>query len=128
MLNFNNFCEMVEHNIQKHLPDEYKMANVSVNTVMKNNDIKSTGLVILPEGQRAAPTIYLESFYEEYLNGAPVEQVYCNIVDTYKEHIHDVSKEMVEDIVSNLTSSDRIFMKVVNYRDNMEFLADKPFT
>ena len=67
MENIKEFAVMVLNGIASWLPEDYKDIEIRLETVVKNNDLKLTGLIIKKNGSNIAPTIYLEPFYEKYL-------------------------------------------------------------
>ena len=69
MMDFDEFKEKVKDNIKSYLPMQYEKANVSLQSVVKNNDVQLTGLVIRLEENNIAPFIYLDRYYEQYQNG-----------------------------------------------------------
>lgn len=60
------FAGTVKSAMEAYYGDEY---SVQVNTVVKNNDLHLTGLTILSKGSNIAPTIYLENYYQMYMDG-----------------------------------------------------------
>ena len=70
MMDFDEFKEKVKDNIKNYLPMQYEKANVSLQSVVKNNDVQLTGLMIRLEENNIAPFIYLDRYYEQYQNGA----------------------------------------------------------
>lgn len=46
MMDFDEFKEKVKDNIKNYLPMQYEKANVSLQSVVKNNDVQLTGLMI----------------------------------------------------------------------------------
>ena len=67
-MNYEELRNEVKENIASHLPEKYEGADISINEVIKNNDNHLYGLSIKREDSNIAPTIYLESFFEEYEN------------------------------------------------------------
>ena len=57
MMDFDEFKEKVKDNIKNYLPMQYEKANVSLQSVVKNNDVQLTGLMIRLEENNIAPFI-----------------------------------------------------------------------
>ena len=74
-MNYEEFRNEVKENIASHLPEKYEGADININEVIKNNDNHLFGLSIKREDSNIAPTIYLESFFEEFENGKPLEDI-----------------------------------------------------
>lgn len=70
-MGFEAFVEAMRERLQDRYPD----CNIRVGHADKNNGVHLTGIVILPEGQNAAPNIYMESFYSDYLAGRRMEDL-----------------------------------------------------
>ena len=71
------FAEQVTKRVREKLGDRYR---VEVHEVRKNNNVKLTGMVILPESLNISPTIYLDSFHEAYENGTISRVLTTNLV------------------------------------------------
>ena len=71
------FAEQVTKRVREKLGDRYR---VEVHEVRKNNNVKLTGMVILPECLNISPTIYLDSFHEAYENGTISRVLTTNLV------------------------------------------------
>ena len=70
MLNYEEFQSYVEESILDFLPEKYENAIVSINTVTKNNGRELQAVCVRTQESNISPTVYLESFYEQYKNGA----------------------------------------------------------
>lgn len=53
---------------------------VKLQTVKKNNGVVLVGVTIFTEGNTMAPTIYLESFYEDYKDGKSIDEIICAVI------------------------------------------------
>lgn len=124
-MTFEEFIKAVVEKIKDFLPEKYEDCSVSVNDVVKNNDTKLHALTVSsPEGN-VAPTIYLEQFYGDYLDGHDLEDVLEEIARVRVDH--EVGQDMD---VSRLTDysqvENRITARLINAEKNAEYLADKP--
>ena len=86
MLNYEEFQSYVEESILDFLPEKYENAIVSINTVTKNNGRELQAVCVRTQESNISPTIYLESFYEQYKNGADLDAV----VNEIGEGVNDV--------------------------------------
>ena len=126
-MNYEEFKQEVTDRIKDFLPEKYVNAEVSIQTVVKNNDQKLDGLMIKQEDNNICPNIYLKDFYEQYENGRDMNDILSQIADVRTQH------EMEQGFdVSRLTDfdsvKDRITCRLVNAEQNAEYLADKPHT
>lgn len=99
---------------------------VRVQEVQKNNGMVLSGLTIQKVGVNIAPTIYLDSFYEEYRNGRTLESIVNAISATYEQHKVEKSFD-VERISDYDAVKDRICFKLINAEKNKELLKDVPY-
>lgn len=122
-MNYEEFKQAVVDNIKDFLPEKYQEAEISLQDVLKNNDVKLTGVVIKTEESNIAPNIYLDSFYKDYENGADFEDVLKDIAKVQTDHeVHqdfDVNKFMNFDEVK-----DMIEPRLVNADENAERLVN----
>ena len=118
------FCERIKEEIASLLPEE-NIEKIRIQSVEKNNGKTYTGLVILTEGSNIAPTIYMEQYYEEYLNGRYYHNILKDIAEVYISHKptedFDVSK-----VLSYENAKDNIICKLINYEQNKEMLQNMP--
>ena len=130
MFNFEDFCDYVQMSIKDHLPVEQQDAKVTINNVMKNNGLTLHGVVVHPEGQCVAPTIYLEGFFKQYEEGADLDSVMDKIAGTISEHLNTPEEfSDVAQMYSNYDAvKDKIVMAVVNTAKNRELLSQVPHT
>ena len=130
MFNFEDFCDYVQMSIKDHLPVEQQDAKVTINNVMKNNGLTLHGVVVHPEGQCVAPTIYLEGFFKQYEGGADLDSVMDKIAGTISEHLNTPEEfSDVAQMYSNYDAvKDKIVMAVVNTAKNRELLSQVPHT
>ena len=130
MFNFEDFCDYVQMSIKDHLPVEQQDAKVTINNVMKNNGLTLHGVVVHPEGQCVAPTIYLEGFFKQDEGGADLDSVMDKIAGTISEHLNTPEEfSDVAQMYSNYDAvKDKIVMAVVNTAKNRELLSQVPHT
>ena len=127
MMDFDEFKEKVKDNIKSYLPMQYEKSNVSLQSVVKNNDVQLTGLVIRLEENNIAPFIYLDRYYEQYQNGMELPDIIKDIAE-----LRVSSEQSVKLDISRITDfnqvKDNIICKLINGDMNEEYLADKPYT
>ena len=127
MMDCDEFKEKVKDNIKNYLPMQYEKANVSLQSVVKNNDVQLTGLMIRLEENNIAPFIYLDRYYEQYQNGMELPDIMKDIAE-----LRVSSEQSVKLDISRITDfnqvKDNIICKLINGDMNEEYLADKPYT
>lgn len=104
-------------------PEEYK---ASINHVVKNNSVKLDGICLHRAGDTLSPTIYLNHFYEEYLEGRPLHSIISEIASTLSNEIPEL--EFNTRLYDNYESiRHQIIFRLVNYERNEELLSSCPY-
>lgn len=121
-MNFKEFTDSVAGVLQRRLGEGH---TVTVTEVLKNNDIRLTGIVIMEESDNVYPTIYLEESYRQYQDGASFQRIVEEILTLYEKQAHNIKLNM--DFFRDFSKiEERIFHKLVNYDKNRELLLDVP--
>ncbi|MGN0160676.1 MAG: DUF5688 family protein [Lachnospiraceae bacterium] len=117
-----DFFALVKECVAKYMGEDY---NVTLNKVEKNNGLELTGLVIMEKGRSAAPTIYLEDYYCDYVEGKSIGEIVERIVMVYEEHRDKLNVDF-----SFFSDYDKvkphIMYKLLNYEANRKLLEDLP--
>lgn len=99
--------------------------HISIRQFSHNNHILLDGLTILEPGSNISPTIYLNSYFSKYLDGASFPALQNQILSYYYEHCSlryiDTSFFTCFD---NIRS--RIVYKLIHYERNRELLKEVP--
>lgn len=97
MMNRNEFFDYVKENVKNYLPPIFDDAEFIIQEVTKQNDQHLTGLSIRRDGEQMVPTIYLDQYYKEYLDGTDPDELVGDVADTRIEYnVDDVPKEFME--------------------------------
>ena len=128
MLNFKEFKEYVQMNLNEELSDEYKNAVVSVNEISKNNGKVLHAITVKPEDSNIAPNIYLEGFFKKYEEGQDLDLVMGEIGRVAMEHMDtpDEFASIGKDIQNFDFVQDKIIMVAVNAERNRALLDGAP--
>mgnify|MGYP006388147363 CR=1 FL=1 len=81
-MNFEKFILEIKKMVKEYLGNEVKVEDKSV---LKNNGVKFTGIVILKENQNCVPNIYLNGYFEQYQRGRGICDIVCEILRYYEE-------------------------------------------
>ncbi|WP_310604598.1 DUF5688 family protein [Anaerosporobacter sp.] len=100
---------------------------VQFHSVIKNNDVEQNGVVLMKEGERVSPTVYVNTYYERYLQGESIPKLSKEIVELRIHTVQEHSLEEVADDMSLEKWKDRIVYRVVNRKSNRKRLAEIPF-
>lgn len=119
----NGFCEVIKDNILDFLPREYEGSRIEFHEVIKDNDTSLYGITVIKDGENAAPIIYLNNQYTEYLDGKRI--------DTICEELSEVirSYEGLDTPIRNLdlkydSVRDDLRVKLVNNKSNHKLLKE----
>ena len=77
---------------------------VSLQDVTKNNGVVLTGLTIAQKDVNISPTIYLEDFYEAFLNGKSMEEIMEEIKEIYYRSKIDKDITNIQDYLAKLNT------------------------
>ena len=125
MMDFEEFKQEVKDNILDYLPEEFVDANVRIETVTKNNDVKLEGLVVITEDENIAPNIYLDGYYEAYKDGVDMDEILTRIAEVRLTAMPEQGFD-VKDILDFDSVKDKIIPKLINAEMNQEVLANRP--
>lgn len=121
-MNYEEFLAYMRKNIRESLDEN---TQVEIRRVVKNNAVALDGVLILEPGHRIAPTIYLNSFYEEYRAGKSLSGILSEVLDTYRKNRVEQNPEL--SFFSSFSEiSGKIALRLVNYERNREQLRDLP--
>lgn len=120
---YEEFCDFVRDNILNLMPEDRKWT-VRIMDVEKNNGIKRKGISIMGEEGNISPTIYLEGFYEDFVNDSiELEEVLVQVKNTYEKH----KKEGFTLDYEKFLKEDRIIACLVNREMNQKLLKQIPY-
>ena len=115
------FYGMIHERIRDYLPKRYENSRVELHEVVKNNDQHLTGISVIPDGECAAPLVYLNGYYHQNSDGRDLDDICREIADTFLSY-RDMS-EQVSNLSMNYESiKDKLRVKVVNTKTNRALL------
>lgn len=123
-MTFDEFLAVMYEEIPHHLPKSLKIASMSTHTVEKAGGITFTAMNICIEGCNIAPNIYLEPYYEDYLNG---RTEYSIAEEIGKNKAFKDLKSFDTSLFTDFnTVKDRIVFQLVSDADfNQKYLANR---
>lgn len=121
-MNFENFIEEIKKMVKDYLGENVRVED---KTVLKNNGVKFTGIVILKENQNCVPNIYLNSYFRQYEKGRSICDIVYEIVKYYEEH--QIETHVNIGCFSDYESIKKnICFKLINLEKNKELLEQIP--
>lgn len=122
-MNFNDFVQGIASYFTNELGEEY---TVTITEVLKNNNIRLNGILMKKKGQRFTPNIYLNGYYERFVEGESMDQILEEIWSTYtmaSESLEDESMMFDMEFEAQMNS---IVYRLINYEKNQEKLEEMP--
>ena len=121
-MKFDEFTEAVREKLESRCEDG---DTVKVCTVLKNNSQKLTGVIIKKRGVDVCPTVYLESYYEEYCDGSDIYNIADEIFRLSGKPC-SVPKFSLDRFKIWEHMREQIMFKLINTEKNSEFLSQVP--
>lgn len=121
-MDYKEFVENIVNMLRDKMGGDYE---IRVINVVKNNDVRLTGVIMMRESDRVSPTIYLEGPYRQYCGGTSLSGIADGIIALYEEQVRDIQFD-AEFFQKFASVKDRIFHKIINYEKNRRMLADVP--
>ena len=118
---YQEFLEECIQNLENQLGEGY---NIQLNTILKNNSITMDGVVILKDGAKITPNIYLEEYYLLYEEGKGMDEIVSELIHVYFDKVRERSDVDIQFTYEAMKS--QIIYRVVNEEKNKELLADCP--
>ena len=121
-MNYEQFVSAMLAGIKEYATQE---ECVEKQEIIKNNGVVSVGIVIRTMGQKAAPLIYLEEYYQKYRAGAPLETLVLHFLDRSRNApappVWDYEKILDFEKIKS-----QIVYKLVNTKQNEQMLKKVP--
>lgn len=113
-------------NLKKALEERFGSGhNITISSVLKNNNIELDTILIQKKGTNISPTLYLEQYYEQYCEGASIEEIIEDVVITY-ENTMKYQPKTVEETTNFSECMSKVYCRLVNYEKNKTFLESVP--
>lgn len=114
------FCETVRETVMQRMGEDFE---VTLHPVVKNNNVKLDSLIIRKHNAVVMPSIYLNSFFDEFCKGKEMEDIIKEILQLYDEH-HEQCQEDISFAFEDIKQ--HIFFRLVNKPRNKELLDTLP--
>lgn len=125
-MTYQEFLLQIKEQILNHI-EEPESYDVSIRKVRKNNDVVLDGLSIIGREQTVSPTIYLNSYFEQYQNGRDLDSIVEEIYFIYRSNPPEDLGLEPEDLNHISSVKDSIFYRIINFETNRTLLLDCPF-
>ena len=119
---YDTFLNTVKEQMEQALGDGYSL---TLRKVQKNNGLILDGLCIAKGNGTIAPSIYLNSCYEQYLNGTSMEEIIQKLLTAYYESSWPpILNKLVLSDYDSLRS--HIAFRLINASSNQSLLKTMP--
>lgn len=123
MIEFADFTEKIKEGVEKAAGAGFR---IRLNDVRKNNGVILTGITIVENDNNVFPTIYLNNYYQDYVNGkTTIANVVNDVISTYQKNKINQCVDM-RYFLNYEKVRPRIIYKLINTGKNKELLDDIP--
>lgn len=124
MMSFEEFTEDILKEIRMKMGDTYQIRK---RDMIKNNDVKLTGIEVIKEETNIGPCVYLDEFYRKYeFDGMRFGEIVDEVYRLILKHEEDTPDVDLSGFRSWETVRGNIFPKLVNAEQSKELLAKIP--
>ena len=121
-MNFEEFTKQILDTMKEH----YTESEVRINQVRKNNGVILTAINVMHKDSNMTPSIYLEGFYQMYMEGKSMQDIIDQIMEDIEEYA--IHKEFdVSFFTDRSVMESKIGFKLIHYGKNEELLKDVPY-
>ena len=121
-MDYTTFIYTMQNKVKENMRSNI---TVEVHRAVKNNGTIRMGLMFNQMGVNISPTIYLEEFYEQYLDGESISTLVQSVLDIY-ERVKVKQSIQYNNILDYSKIKDRIVYKVISLECNKELLKEIP--
>ncbi|MCR5799244.1 MAG: DUF5688 family protein [Lachnospiraceae bacterium] len=120
---FEIFTEKIRAAMEQHYGESF---TVEIKDVMKNNGVIITGLAVKDNSRSACPTVYLESFYEQYEDGRSMSSIVEELVEVFEKN-DILEPEELAFFTDYEQVKPKLSIKLINRAYNSKLLEDVPY-
>lgn len=126
-MDFEAFTQKVREVLEERLGEG---CEVRIYKTLKNNGVKKSGVMLIKEGERFCPVLYLEEAYGKFCDGMDLEEAADDLLRVYRsqdgeaELAEKFSPESFEDYSY---VKEQLQIRLINYEKNTEILKDMPY-
>lgn len=121
-MDYTTFVYIMQHKVKEKICSNIV---VEVHRALKNNGTVRIGLSFKQPEVNISPTIYLEEFYEQYLNGESISTLALSVQDVY-EKVKVNQSFPYNNILEYSKIKDRIVYKIIRINSNEKLLEEVP--
>lgn len=119
---YKKFLKKIHHQLQEKFGSEY---SINIHSVTKNNGTVLDGLMIQAPDSSVAPTIYLNSYYEQFQDGMELDDIVSDIFELLQLGSKPLPFD-INEISKFPLMKDKIVFRIINLKANKSLLSDIP--
>lgn len=123
--------EIFVNEMADEMREVYPDAEITVHNVPKNGEVL-TGIIIMvndnESSQAIAPTIYLNDYYEDYLDGRDLSEIVETVADVAKDALENMPQYNLPNLSDWESVKDSILAQIVGNENNEQFLDSRVST
>ena len=123
ILTYKQFQIEIKEKLQDKLGEAYQ---VEINQILKNNSIELVAIIIKDEKNSISPNIYIEDYYDYYLDGIKTEDIAEFIIDSHFFYMKNCAEGIYIEDFKWENIKDGIFYRIINRDKNKKLLQDVP--
>lgn len=124
ILVFKDFLITVKNMVKEAMGEQF---NVDICHVTKNNSIELDGIIILRKNETVTPNIYLNTYYDRYLEGEKLIEIMEEIIEIYQATMDEGEKEAATISYNFDEMKECIIYHLINYKKNHRLLKEVPY-
>lgn len=122
-MNYSSFCDYLLAALMDQLEPG---TSITKETIRKNNNVFLDALIIQIPDSVSAPVIYLESLYESYKAGTPIDKL-AHLITARIQAELPLSTELVQNVQSLDAVHEKIAFRLISRKQNKALLSDVPW-
>lgn len=121
-MDYDQFIYAITQCIENEL---YESESVEKQEVLKNNGVVFKGITIKKKGEKIAPVIYLQDYYERFQSGDSLEDLAQELIELSRK-LPFVPRWNYGDVLDFPKMKSKIVYRLINAKENEELLKDIP--
>jgi hypothetical protein len=121
---YTEFLKKIKLSVKRAMGESY---TVEINHILKNNSIELDCLIIRKDRDKVSPNIYLNSYYEIYMEGQSLDDIVGKIVKVYEDTKGEGEREAFALRYDLEEMKPSIIYRLVNYKKNKKLLEEVPY-
>ncbi|BCJ94901.1 hypothetical protein acsn021_24700 [Anaerocolumna cellulosilytica] len=121
---YSEFLKKIKLSVKRVMGEGY---TVEINHILKNNSIELDCLIIRKDRDKVSPNIYLNTYYEIYMEGQSLDDIVDEIIQVYEDTKGEGEGEALALRYNLEEMKPYIIYRLVNYKKNKKLLEGVPY-